>query len=425
MEKQLSVAVLGCGNRGLGAYAPLVEQQNGKIVAGAETDSKRLARFAEMYGVPPERCFSSAEDLLKHPKMADVAFICTMDEQHCDHAIKAMEQGYDILLEKPISNTLQGCMAIRETAHRLGRQVAVCHVLRYTPFYTTIKELVDGGAIGSLVSMQQFENICWWHFAHSFVRGNWRNSKETSPMILQKCCHDMDILLWLSGGNCLSVSSFGGLTYFKKENAPAGAGERCLECGIRDKCLYNAAAFYLDNEQAGFKQGNTGWPLSSLTTDIREESLMEALRTGPYGRCVYHCDNNVSDHQIVNCVFDNGVTASFTACAFTADMTREIKLMGTEGQIVGNMEKSTVTITRFNEAPQVLDLAAGGTDLSGHGGGEVRMIWDLFDALRHSQKTLRTSVDKSVQSHIMAFAAERSRREQGRVVPLSELEEEA
>ena len=235
--KPITAVVLGAGSRG-SIYAGYAKDHPDqlKIAAIAEPRKDRLAALAEEVGVSPEHRFESWEALLAQPKLADCAFICTLDDDHIAPALKAMELGYHILLEKPMSNRDTECRQIVETARRTGRTLAVCHVLRYTPFYMTLKALVDKGEVGQVTTINQIENVGYWHQAHSFVRGNWRNSKETSPMLLQKSCHDMDIILWLMGSNCTKVHSFGSLRHFTPENAPAGAAKRCLECPLVDTC---------------------------------------------------------------------------------------------------------------------------------------------------------------------------------------------
>lgn len=302
--KQITVAIAGLGSRGLDAYARYADEapDEMKIVAVADILPDRVERAAKKYSVPADRCFASAEEMFEQEKLADAAFICTMDQDHYREAKAALLKGYDLLLEKPVSPSMDECRELAALAEKLGRKVIVGHVLRYTPFYRRLKAVLDEGTIGEVVSVQAIEKVCYWHQAHSFVRGNWRNSGTSSAMILQKCCHDMDILLWLTGKRCKTVSSFGSLTWFKPENAPEGATERCLDCPHKDDCLYSAPKFYLGR----YDTGERDWPLSVLCQEPTREGLEEALRVGPYGRCVYHCDNNVVDHQVVNLLLEGG-----------------------------------------------------------------------------------------------------------------------
>ena len=289
-----------------------------------------------------------------------------------------------------------------EAARKTGKTLAVCHVLRYTPFYMTLKTLVDEGKIGQVTTINQIENVGYWHQAHSFVRGNWRNSRETSPMILQKSCHDMDIILWLMGSRCTKVHSFGSLRHFTSENAPDDAAERCLDCPHADTCPYSAPKLYMDMER-------TGWPIDVITTDMSEAGRRKALEEGPYGRCVYHCDNDVVDRQVVNMEFENGGVATFTMTGLSADFFRELKIFGTEGQIRANMGTKEIILHRFGEDPQTIPVDMG-LEASGHGGGDYGIMEDFLRILRDGGES-RSSAEVSLQSHLICFAAERSRKE--------------
>lgn len=405
--KQITAVVLGAGSRGeiYGSYA-LTYPEELKIVAVAEPKADRREKFAKDHGIPEENCFASWEDLLARPKMADAAFVCTLDDAHLAPALQALEKGYHILLEKPMSNKEAECIAIEQAAAKAGKTLAVCHVLRYTPFYQTIKGLIDKGAIGEVTALSQIENVAYWHQAHSFVRGNWRNSRETSPMILQKSCHDMDILLWLAGKNCKKVSSFGSLRHFTPENAPENAPQRCLDgCPHAETCLYYAPKLYLT--------GKTDWPVDVLTTDLTPAGITKALREGPYGRCVYHCDNDVVDRQVVNLELEDGVVCSFVMSAFTANSTRQLKILGTKGHIQADMSKREIWLWPFGGSAYQVPMEEA---TSGHGGGDFGLVRDFLHVLREGGES-RSSARQSLQSHLICFAAEKSRLE-GRVVEL-------
>ena len=402
--KPITAIVLGAGSRGsiYAGYAKDHPEQL-KIVAIAEPRKDRLDALAEAVGVSPDHRYTTWEALLAQPKLADCAFICTLDDDHLAPALKAMELGYHILLEKPMSNKEEECRRIVETARRTGRTLAVCHVLRYTPFYMTLKALVDQGSVGRVTTINQIENVGYWHQAHSFVRGNWRNSNETSPMLLQKSCHDMDIILWLMGRNCAKVQSFGSLGYFTPENAPKDAANRCLDnCPHVNTCPYSAPKLYLDMER-------TGWPVDVITTDMSEAGRRRALEEGPYGRCVYYCDNDVVDRQVVNMEFEGGGVATFTMTGLSADFFRELKIFGTEGQIRANMGTKEIILHRFGEEPKTIPVDMG-LEASGHGGGDYGIMADFLRILRHGGES-RSSAEVSLQSHLICFAAERSRNE--------------
>ena len=402
--KPITAVVLGAGSRG-STYAGFSKEYPEvlRIVALAEPRADRRNLLADALDVPEAQRFASWQELLAQPKMADCAFVCTMDDDHTEPAIRAMELGYHILLEKPMSNTEAECRRIVEAAERTGLALAVCHVLRYTPFYMTLKELIDRGRIGRVTTINQIENVGYWHQAHSFVRGNWRSTRETSPMLLQKSCHDMDILLWLMGRDCLRVQSFGSLGHFTPENAPEGAPERCLDgCPHADSCPYYAPKLYLD-------MNRTGWPVDVITTDLSEAGRRRALEEGPYGRCVYHCDNDVVDRQVVNLEFEGGAVATFTMTAFSADFSRQLKIFGTEGQITADMGTKEIVLHRFGEEKQTVPLLGDGVH-SGHGGGDYGILRDFLHILRHGGES-RTGARISLQSHLICFAAERSRKE--------------
>lgn len=402
--KPITAVVLGAGSRGT-IYASYAKEhpEELRIVAIAEPRRDRLDSLAEGVGVPVENRFTDWKELLARPRMADCAFVCTLDDDHTEPALKAMELGYHLLLEKPMSNTEEECRAIVEASRRTKRTLAVCHVLRYTPFYMTIKALLDRGEIGEVTTIDQIENVGYWHQAHSFVRGNWRTTRETSPMILQKSCHDMDIILWLMGKNCLRVQSFGSLRHFNAENAPAGAPDRCLDgCPHAETCPYYAPKLYMD-------MNRTGWPIDVITTDLSLEGRRKALEEGPYGRCVYHCDNDVVDRQVVNLEFEDGAVATFTMTGLSADFSRQLKIFGTRGQIEADMGTKTIVLQRFGEEKKVIPLDMG-NETSGHGGGDYGIMRDFLQVLRDGGES-RSSAAVSLQSHLICFAAERSRRD--------------
>lgn len=412
MKKKITAVVLGAGSRG-NVYA---EHSNIcpdelEIVAVAEPDVKRREKFAKKYNIPEERCFPGWKELLEQPKMADAAFVCTLDDMHTEPAVKALGLGYHVLLEKPMSNSKEECIEIEKAARESGKVLTVCHVLRYTSFYQTLKRLIDSGAVGEVASIDQIENVGYWHQAHSFVRGNWRNAEETSPMILQKSCHDLDIISWLIGKPCDWLSSFGSLRHFTPENKPEGAPDNCMKgCPHSEKCHYYAPKIYLN--------GNTGWPVDVVTTDLTPEGITKALEEGPYGRCVYECDNDVVDRQVVNMEYEGGVTASFTMTAFTAEFTRQIKIMGTAGQIKADMTKREIILQKFGEKEELIPIDESSADGFGHGGGDYG-IMESFIGLVNGEGDNLTSAQASLQSHLMCFAAEESRLEH-RVVNMKE-----
>lgn len=423
MKTPITFAIAGFGDRG-STYASMQKlyPEKMKVVAVADLNPDKVKKAQELYNIPAENCFASAEELLEQEKLADVLVVSTMDRQHVGHAIPALKKGYNILLEKPISPELDKCREILEVAKDCPGKIIVCHVLRYTTFFNKLKELIAGGRIGDVVTICANENVGYWHQAHSFVRGNWRNSDETSPMILQKSCHDMDILTWLTGKKCKSVSSVGGVQLFKKECAPEGATPYCLGgCKAKDGCIFDAEKIYVTSPKTGRKSGSS-WISSILSVENTVESTYEALKAGPYGRCVYLCDNNVVDHQQTNLLMEDGSTISFTMCAFTESCYRYFKAMGTRGEIEADMKSNLIHVREFGKEEEIIDIGTLASDLKGHGGGDSGIIADFLDMLIHETEATErtTTLEHSMESHFIALAAEDSRLNGGKAVELEE-----
>lgn len=412
--KQLTSILIGAGLRGGYVYSgyALDHPDELRIVAVAEPDSRRREELAKKHQIPEELQFHSYEELLEKDKMADCAMVCTQDQMHYEPVVKAMEKGYHVLCEKPMSTDKEEIIKMGQLADKYNRILSVCHVLRYSPFFVKLKSLLEEHKIGQLLSIQHIEEVGYWHQAHSFVRGNWRNAEESSPMILQKCCHDMDILLWLADSRCSKISSFGDLTYFKEEKAPADAPLYCMDgCQHRDDCPYYAPRFYLEHPKA-----EEDGLVYAVTSNTDPKNVLQALEKGPYGRCVFHCDNTVVDHQSVNIEFENKVTVSFLMTAFTDQCTRRIRLMGTMGEIKGDMEAGVIEVIDFvNKAVETIHLH---TPTKGHSGSDTGMMKDFVRMIR-GEKAGKTDASVSVESHLMALAAEEARLS-GRVIDFSE-----
>ncbi len=409
----VKLVVIGAGSRGYEAYGRLIKQRNdAKIVAVAEPDREKRERFAKEHDIPKDMQFESWERLFSQERFADGAIIATPDRYHVGPALAAMERGYHLLLEKPIAPTREGVQKVVDMAKKTKRVVVVGHVLRYTKFFNKLKELMDNKVIGDIIGIEHKENIGFFHFAHSFVRGNWRNSRESSPSILAKSCHDLDILYWLVGSPCKMITSFGSLTHFRPENRPKGAADRCLDCPVEveNRCPYSAKKLYLTDY--------TGWPVSVISLDLSYEGRLKALREGPYGRCVYACDNDVVDHQIVNMMFENGVKVTFTMTAFSDTITRRIRIFGTLGEIRGEFDKGEIEVIRFGEDKRVhYDLKVYSAEI-GHGGGDKGIVNHFISLLKGEKEENPTNIEESAHSHFMAFAAEESRLRDGKVVRL-------
>jgi predicted dehydrogenase len=421
-HNRVRVGIIGAGNRGIGAYgAYLLRRPDlAQVIAIADPRTDRLLDAGEKHGVTADHLYDTWETLLRTETELDAVIIATPDQLHLRPALAAMTHPVSILLEKPICPTELEVRQLLDTARRQHADVTVAHVLRYTPFFTRIKELLDRGVIGTLQSIRHTEHIGYWHFAHSYVRGIWRRLDQASPMILAKSCHDFDILMWLIGDTCLELSSFGGLGHFTRANAPDGATDRCDQgCKVERTCPYSAQRIYLEKFPPEDR-----WPHNVLSLDTSPEGLATALHDGPYGRCVYMCDNDVMDHQVVGMRFANGVNATMNVSAFTRDNTRTIHLMGSHGEIAGDFFGNEITVSDFRTSDtrtSQLTLHSDGY----HGGGDDAMMADFIgrvqDRLRRGDvPPPLTSLEESVGGHLMAFAAETSRLSGGRVVPREE-----
>ena len=407
-----SVLIIGAGCRG-GMYADLMAAHPDKfrVVAVADPVQGRRAAAAQRLGIPAEMCFTSWEEALARPKLADIAVIATGDDMHYIPALTAIELGFDLLLEKPVAQTAEECASIAKAAEKKGVRVLVCHVLRYTDFYKKIKTLLMEGTLGDVQSVIAVEAVGNVHQSHSYVRGNWHSEMESTPMLLAKCCHDLDILQWLLDKPCKRVQSFGSLTHFTPANAPAGAPTRCIDgCPAADTCPYNAVKLYYDDK-------DNDWFRCACTRDIAkdniptDEEVMFALRTTDYGLCVYHAHNDVVDHQVVNMEFEGGATVSFTMNAFNCG-GRYIRLFGTKGELFGNADGSELTLFTFADRQyrRLSTLQVDESITSGHGGGDEGIVCELYDYLSdHYAGFCAADIGISAKNHLIGFAAEKAR----------------
>ena len=408
-DGEVTIAVVGAGIRGR-QYARLAEASGlGRVVAVAEPDPDRRSSFAEAYGLAPSSVFSGWEELGSARRLADVAVVATQDRLHADPAVTLAGLGYHLLLEKPMAPTEDEARRITAAIEGAGVIGAVCHVLRYTRYSRTLKELVDSGRLGQLASVQHLEPVGWWHQAHSFVRGNWRRAAESGPMLLTKSCHDLDWLAYLVGATPRSVASFGSLAHFHRGSRPAGAADRCLDCSVEPTCPYSAVRLYLscldDDDRAV-------WPLSAVTEDRSPESVLRALRDGPYGRCVYDCDNDVVDHQVVAMQYATGLTATFTMTGFTPMQRRQTRLFGSHGCIDGDGRLLRVTDFRtgHTETIDTGSLDGDGDAAAGHDGGDAGLVEAFLAAVIEGEPgRLSSDMATSLASHRVAWAAERAR----------------
>jgi predicted dehydrogenase len=399
----LTAVLCGAGGRGFFAYSPYAQQNPDRLrfVAVAEPNDERRARFADVHGIPAERQFRSWEDLIAQGKIADTCFNMTQDQMHRDSTIAALAQGYDVLLEKPMANQLSDSVALVQAAERHGRLLQICHVLRYTPFFETINRIVQSGRLGDLVSVTHRENVVFWHMAHSFVRGNWRKLADSSPMILAKCCHDLDILFWNTGA-AKRLHSFGSLLHFRAENKPANATARCTDgCPAAESCPFDARRIYLNME-------NNTWPITTITNDLSYESRLKALQEGPYGRCVYQCDNDVVDHQVVSYETAGGATVTLTMQGHAHRESRSMRYDGTRATMRASFEYGGGAVEISDHVTGITEQVPVEIRSGGHGGGDFGIVHSFVQAMRGEAEPL-TTARESLESHLMAFAAEESR----------------
>ena len=407
--KKLSAVVVGFGGRG-SRYAEYATDHPDEleIVAIAEANPVRLETGRLRLNITTDRLYSTWEDLAVQPKMADFAIIATQDNMHYGPAMALIEKGYHLLLEKPMAPTPQECKEITEAAEKKGVKVVVCHVLRFSPFWRTVKDVIDSGRLGRIISMVGIENVGHIHQSHSYVRGDWRNSAESNCMLMAKSCHDIDIYQWLIGKKCVKAHSFGSLSHFRKEEQPEGAPDRCIEgCPVADTCHYNAIKLYLDDKKnLWFRR------VAAQTLDMpTDEQVLEALKTGPYGRCVYCCDNDVVDHQVVNLEYEDGCTLTFTMNCFN-EGCRGVHLYGTEGELVSSRDQKYLEIFSFKTKQwDTIDISLTGNDItSGHGGGDTGIMIDTLSMLRGETPSKSIcDVRISYENHITGFAADASR----------------
>ncbi|MES2795173.1 MAG: Gfo/Idh/MocA family oxidoreductase [Bacteroidota bacterium] len=400
LEKPVTAIVLGAGNRGniYGGYA-LQYPDNLDIIGVAEPIELRINKFSEKHSIPKNHQFKTWEDVFKQPKFANAIIITTPDNLHYVPCMKALSMGYDILLEKPISPSEQECRNILTMSKKTNRIVAVCHVLRYAPYFVKLKELIQSGAIGEIVSMQHLEPISYWHMTDSYVRGNWHNSKVTTPIILAKSCHDLDIIRWLMDKPAKNIQAFGSLKWFRKENDPAGSTARCTDgCKIEKECPFSAVQIYY-RDRKRLKRFDL-----PENTEKQGEAILEILKTTNYGRCVYKMENDQPDHYTTNILFEGGATASFSMEAFTSYEGRRTRIMGTMGDIVGDMTSFELTDFRTNKKTNWMH------ESDAHGGGDWHLVENWIQAVaKQNANLLSSSIDVSIESHVMGFLAEKSR----------------
>ncbi|MBO4572978.1 MAG: Gfo/Idh/MocA family oxidoreductase [Clostridia bacterium] len=406
--KTKTLVILGFGQRGRG-YANFAKNNPDKfkVVAIIETDKGRFDIAKKEY--PDATMYSDYKVFINDNIKADIVAVCTQDEQHKEHSVALMAAGYNLLLEKPIANNKADCEAIYKASVKYGKKVIVCHVLRYSPFYSAVKRVIDSGVLGEIVTINASENVGFFHQAHSFVRGPWRNKERSSPMILSKCCHDMDIIRYLMGEKCLSVNSYGSLYYFNDDHAPTGATEYCSDCPYARTCIWNAQKLYTTDDYL--------WTVGYFSmVDKTKEDILKDLKYSQYDKCVFKNDNNVVDHEVTIMNFANGKTACHTMTAFSKTIYRDIKVHGTKAELYGSMEDNSFEIRYFGKPVEKVNIDLSGVNSGGHNGGDFYMMNSLYKELNGEKGEGITYLDVSVESHLMSFAAEESRLDNGKTV---------
>jgi Predicted dehydrogenases and related proteins len=412
----VSLVVLGGGNRGM-AYARHAPALGARVAALAEPRPERRQAFREAFGLEEGALFAHWRDLLEAPRLGEAAIVALPDRLHAEAAIALMEKGYHLLLEKPIAPTWEEVLRVAEAKARTGRIVALAHVLRYTPYARRLKALLEEGAIGEVVSVQHLEPVGHWHFAHSFVRGNWREEGKSSPFLLAKSVHDLDWLLFLMPGEVARVASFGGLYHFRPERRPKGAAERCLLCPeeVERACPFSARRIYLE----AYERRERGWPLDVVAFPVTRENLERALAEGPHGECVYLGKNDVADHQVVALEYRDGRTASFHAEGLSRMRFRETRLFGTGGEIWGDGRYIRIFDFVKGEGTVDLKVAAEGSIRSGHGGGDMGLMAAFVFAVEREDPSGLEPFEEALYAHRLTFLAEEARRA-GRAVEVEE-----
>lgn len=452
MPKPIEAVLIGAGQRGteiFGAFA-LQFPDELKFVAIAEPNTQRRTSFSKAHNIPENLQFTSWETLFSAKVNARAAFICTQDQQHTEPALAALSGGYDVLLEKPMATSETECRQLVAAAESTGRQLHIAHVLRYTEHFKKIYDFLRSGLLGEIIHINHAENVAWWHMAHSYVRGNWRKEAGSAPMILAKCCHDLDIIYWLAEENCESLSSVGSLKYFRPENAPDGVPDYCLDgCPVENTCPFYAPWVYIGIEptlrslrdtssqkwvQLGVNQylqnpglikrlGSVlpplkvlseykGWPISVLSDNPTPDNLIEVLKKGPYGRCVYRCDNDVVDHQVVLMNFESGLTATLTMHGFSHLEGRTTRIQGSKGELRAflGLGGGWIEVDEHRSDKQIHIETASATS-QGHGGGDVKLTQAFVNSLRGTNQQATTLARFALPSHLLAFNAEKSRKQ--------------
>lgn len=418
----VEAVVIGGGNRGRGTYGTFARAHPDRlrVIAIAEAKDDRREAMAREHALPGERVFRDWRALLELPRLAPVAIVATSDTEHVEPALAAIARGYHLLLEKPMAPDAGDCLRVVEAAEKAGRLLQISHVLRYTTFYDRVREILDSGRLGRIVHIDMKEHVAYWHMTHSFVRGKFRNRALAAPIVLAKTCHDLDLMVWFVGAAASRVASFGSLSEFRVDRAPAGAPARCTDgCPVQANCPHDAERFYLGPDESYARM----WPWIEVSFDPSREARRRALETGPYGVCVYRSDNDVADHQVLAIEFENGVHGTFTLNGLGSHERRTIRITGTEGELRGVFQDGLLEVSRHGAfAAETITLPASA---AGHYGGDEGLLHHFTDIVSSGRLAdVRASGRVALDSHLLGFAAEEARLT-GRVVELSAVHEAA
>lgn len=412
-RKKISVGILGYGGRG-SSMARAINKFPEKIYvkAIAEPEENRRQMAIENFGVPAKNAFCDYTEFFSKGVIVDLLIITTMDNFHYEPLMKALEIGYkNILLEKPISPSLEECIEMTRAADKYNANVIVLHSLRYNLYYRKMKEIVESREIGEVMGIRHIEGANLMNYSHSFVRGNWANTRDSAPLIMAKSCHDTDIITYITGKKYKKISSFGSLTYFTKDNAPEDSAERCLDCKYKDDCRFSAIPLYT-------AKGHEPW-YDSAVVKYGYPTVEDAMREGEYGQCVYKCDNNLVDHQVMDFEFEDGATGTFTVTAF--DSGRRTEVQGTLGLMIGNEWKGNIQIWKhMSDEVKTYDVFSTSSTTIDHYATDVQLVSDLITFMNEGDATNLSFIQGALHSHLACFAAEIAREEE-RVVYISEL----
>lgn len=411
--KTIKAVCVGAGNRGI-IYSDYAKSHRDELMLIAVVDPNKLHRdeFAKSHGIEESMRFASVEEFIDAHVECDIIINATIDNLHCSTTKPLLIAGYDVLMEKPITADARELIDLRDTAIKCERNLFVCHVLRYTPFYKTIKQYMLDGKIGKICSVDMSEHVGVSHFIESFVVGKWRSEAECgSPFILAKSCHDLDMLCWLNNySDPIKVASFGERKTFIPENAPDGATEACHTCPHEKSCKYSMTNIF---------NGNGGtWKriihdIDKPAEQITQEDINEELKRSTYGRCVYEMKDLV-DRQNVIIKFENGSIGTFNLIGGVARGTRYVHIVGEDGEIFGTHGDNEFTLRRYDFSKKSYTDTTVKIDINkndDHLGGDAGIMKDLCAYLNGDRSSISiTSISDSINGHLCVYAAEKSRK---------------